>query len=349
MERHVRPFKLREFKIEVTYRCDLNCVHCSSDARPSNGLEMSRTDSLRILNEAKALGASEVAFSGGEPLGWPHLEEAVSRAVQLGFRTTIYTSGNTEGFKPKARRMQRLGADRFVFSIFGGVAATHERVTRVRGSFAVTAEAIAVAGRTGLRTELHFVPMSTNYRELREVAGVASKCGVAEISVLRLVSQGRAALLSGRALDRVQNLELRTTIRELRDAGLKIRLGSPYNILMLNEKPGCWAAIDRLIVAPDLKVYPCDAFKRINATDLVGSDRWSDLHYCSLTECWSKSPYLEAVRTYLTTDFGEPCDSCGFLEKCLSGCLAQKTLAEGALKKCADPDCLGPSLVGEST
>ncbi len=349
MERHVRPFKLREFKVEVTYRCDLNCVHCSSDARPSNGFAMSQGDCLRILDEAKTLGASEVAFSGGEPVGWPHLGEAVSLAVKLGLRTTIYTSGNSESFERKAIKMRRLGVERFVFSVFGGTAATHERVTRVRGSFEITKNAIVVAGRAGLKTELHFVPMSTNYRELREVAGIASKCGADEVSVLRLVPQGRAALLSGRALDQVQNLELKTIIQELRDAGNRVRLGSPYNILMLNDKPGCWAAIDRLIIGPDLKVYPCDAFKRINATDLVGSDQWSDLHHCSLADCWNKSPYLEAVRTYLTTDFEEPCDSCGFLEKCLSGCLAQKTLAEGVLKKCPDPDCLGPSFVGEST
>ena len=33
MQRHRPPFTLNEFKIEVTYRCDLNCIHCSSDAR----------------------------------------------------------------------------------------------------------------------------------------------------------------------------------------------------------------------------------------------------------------------------------------------------------------------------
>jgi radical SAM protein with 4Fe4S-binding SPASM domain len=348
MGRHTRPFSLREFKIEVTYRCSLNCVHCSSDARPSNALEMSRDDCLRILQQAAGLGAKEVALSGGEPLGWPHLGEAVAMAVKQGFRTTIYTSGNTDGFGAKAKEMRRLGVDRFVFSIFGGDAATHERVTRVAGSFEATRKAICTASKTGLKPELHFVPMSTNYRELRSVASVAVECGASVISVLRLVSQGRAALLSGRTLNRVQNLELRRTIQELCGSGLTIRVGSPYNILMLNEKPGCWAAIDRLIIGPDLKAYPCDAFKRIGSDELVGTNRWANLRECSLEECWNKSPYLEAVRTFLTTDFEDPCASCGFLDKCLSGCLAQKTVAEGALKKRPDPDCLGPNLLGET-
>lgn len=346
MQRHAPPFKLREFKIEVTYHCDLNCVHCSSDARPSNPLSMSLDDCVRVLEQAAELGAKEVALSGGEPLGWPYLASAVTVAVKRGFRTTIYTSGVTDGFVGKAEEMRRLGVDRFIFSVFGGTEATHERVTRVAGSFQATKNAILTACRIGLKPEIHFVPMSTNYRELKSVAALAKECGVSVISVLRLVPQGRATLLTGRVLNRVQNLELRRMIQDLRSPSFTIRLGSPYNFLMLNEKPGCWAAIDRLIVGPDLRIFPCDAFKRIDATELVGTEKWSSLKGDSLPDCWVKSPFLEAVRNYLTTEFEEPCLSCKLIDKCLSGCLAQKTIASQGLDKQPDPDCLGPHLLG---
>ncbi|MCX7012804.1 MAG: radical SAM protein [Candidatus Sumerlaeota bacterium] len=346
MERHTRPFALREFKIEVTYRCDLNCVHCSSDARPSNPLEMSLDDCVGILRQAGKMGAKEVAFSGGEPLGWQPLSDAAAVAVEQGFRTTIYSSGNTVDVAGKLRALRRIGVDRFAFSLFGGTAVAHERITRTAGSFAATKAAIREAKRIGLSVELHFVPMSTNYREIRAIAALATECGAERVSVLRLVPQGRAALLLGRVLNRVQNLELKRTILELGQSGLQIRVGSPYNFLMLNDKPGCWAAIDRLIIGPDLKVYPCDAFKRIDSRELVGTDAWSNLSDSSLEDCWNRSPYLEAVRTYLTTDFATPCRSCGFLEKCLSGCLAQKAVMEGCLKKRPDPDCFGPSSRG---
>jgi radical SAM protein with 4Fe4S-binding SPASM domain len=168
--------------------------------------------------------------------------------------------------------------------------------------------------------------------------------------VLRLVPQGRAALIRGRALNRVQNLELRRQIQTLRrEYGADfVRTGSPYNFLMLNEKPGCWAAIDRVIIGPDLRLYPCDAFKRIDAAELVGTEDWSSLTRSSLPECWKRSPYLEAVRTYLTTDFAAPCDSCRLVEKCASGCLAQKVIAYSTLEKRPDPDCVGPSFQGDT-
>jgi len=350
MKRHCRPFNLREFKIEVTYRCDLNCIHCSSDARPSNMLEMTRDDCLRVLADAAKMGTQDVAFSGGEPLLWPHICDAVETAAKHHLKVTVYTSGNAEGFKQAASRLHTLGATRMIFSVFGGTATTHERITRKAGSFERTKAAMGDALSLGLATELHFVPMVANYRELNEVAHLARQLGASRVSVLRLVAQGRAALLRDRVLNRVQNLELRRQVQTLRkEHGVDfIRTGSPYNFLMLNDTPACWAAIDRLIIGPDLRLYPCDAFKRIGASELVKTEDWSCLAGTSLLECWQNSPYLEAVRTYLTTDFEAPCDSCRFLEKCLSGCLAQKVIAYNSLDKNPDPDCLGPNFKGDS-
>jgi radical SAM protein with 4Fe4S-binding SPASM domain len=347
IEYHKRPFTLKELKIEVTYRCDLNCVHCSSDARPSNALEMSREDCIRILQEAAEMGAREVAFSGGEPLIWPHIVDAVQAAASNRFATGIYTSGNTDDFEDQAVRLRRLGASRFIFSLFGATTSTHERITRKAGSFARTIKAMLLARKAQLETEVHFVPMSNNYRELKDIALLARDHGASTVSVLRLVPQGRAVLLSGRVLNKVQNLELRRQIRALRAGGQTIRTGSPYNFLMLSNHPKCSAAVDRLIVGPDLRIYPCDAFKKVRAEELTGTLDWSSLQTQSLRGCWDKSPFLEAIRTYLTTPFAEPCESCGILGKCLSGCLAQKVIANGNLEKRPDPDCLGPDFKGD--
>ena len=349
MQPHNRPFSLREFKIEVTYNCNLNCIHCSSDARPSNPLEISRDDCLRILGDATIMGAKDVVFSGGEPLLWPHIGDVVEEASKQHLNVTVYTSGYIEDFRNIAARLYALGASRFIFSIFGAKAATHERITRKAGSFEKTGSAMQDAYEVGLDTELHFVPVSENYRELTDVALLARRLCASRISVLRFVPQGRGALIQKHSLNRVQNLELRRMIEALRkEYGYDfVRTGSPYNFLMLNNKPACCAAIDRLIIGPDLSLYPCDAFKRIGASELVGTENWSSLAQSNLPECWGKSPYLEAVRTYLTTDFAQPCDSCRLLERCLSGCLAQKAIAYGSLGKKPDPDCLGPIFKGD--
>ncbi len=347
---HKRPFVLREFKIEVTYRCDLNCVHCSSDARPSNLLEMSRDDCIRILADAATMGVQDVAFSGGEPLLWPHICNVVEEATKHGLKVTIYTSGYADDFKRKATRLHTLGASKFIFSVFGATVADHERITRKAGSFERTKTSMREAFAVDLTTELHFVPMSSNYRELVDIALLARELGASRISILRLVPQGRATLIRDRVLNRVQNFELRRQIQNLQKeyGHTFVRTGSPYNFLMLNDKPACWAAIDRLIIGPDQRLYPCDAFKRIGAAELVGTEAWSSLAELSLPDCWRKSPFLEAVRRYLPPDFADPCDSCKILEKCVSGCLAQKVIAYGSLEKRPDPDCLGSNFRGDT-
>jgi radical SAM protein with 4Fe4S-binding SPASM domain len=341
---------LREFKLEVTHRCALNCLHCSSDARPSNSREMGRDDCLRVIAEAAAMGAEEVAFSGGEPLLWSALPDAVAAAAGHALKVTVYTSGNADQFGQRASRLRELGASLAVFSVFGPTAVSHERVTRMRGSFARTTAAMHEARALGLSIELHFVPMAGTYRDLPEIACLAREHGASRLSVLRLVPQGRAALVPGRILSRVQNLELRRQILALRaeHGDSFVRTGSPYNFLMLSDQPACRAAMDRLTIGPDLHLYPCDAFKGIRASEVVRTEEWSCLCGASLFECWRRSPYLEAVRTQLAADFGAPCRSCGLLQKCASGCLAQKAIANGSLKKGPDPDCLGPEIAGGS-
>lgn len=184
--------------------------------------------------------------------------------------------------------------------------------------------------------------MAGNYRELPRLIELASEKELSQVSVLRFVPQGRGAIQPSMALTHHQNLELRQVIGASRAAHkrLKVRAGSPYNFLLVNESPECCAGIDRLTIGPQFHLYPCDAFKLIEAHELVGTDDFSRVDLWSLEDCWYKSPYLRAVRDYLTTPFQPPCDTCELLERCLSGCLAQKVIAHGALKKGPDPMCL---------
>lgn len=337
---HERPFKLNEFKIEVTYRCPLSCIHCSSDATPTSKREIQKEKCQPIIKKAMSMGAKEVAFSGGEPLIWPPLYQVIDDSVQGGLDVVIYTSGNISDVDRRMRELSNLGVSTCIFSIFGSNPTEHERITRIKGSFLKTKQAINEANAVDLQTELHFVPLSTNYTDLEAIAVLSREWGISRISILRFVPQGRGLLIRKRILNRLQNIQLKRTIEKLRSQGFDIRTGSPYNFLMLNDQPKCCSGIDRLIIGPDLRIFPCDAFKQIKAEELVGTLELSSLNGNSLSECWEHSPFLEAVREYLTTDFAEPCVSCQSLEQCLSGCLAQKVIANGNLKKSPDPLCL---------
>ena len=81
---------------EVTYRCPLHCVFCYNPldfAKTERADELSTADWLRVLREARALGAVQCGFSGGEPLMRDDLEELIAEAHRLGYYTNLLTSG----------------------------------------------------------------------------------------------------------------------------------------------------------------------------------------------------------------------------------------------------------------
>lgn len=333
-------YQLKEVKIEVTHRCPLACVHCSSDAVPDSDRQMDENTCLELIQETMTMGVKEVVFSGGEPLWWPGLAKVVTVAHESGVAVGLYTSGVVDDVAKRLATLKDAGLSKVVFSIFGATAETHERITRKKGSFHQTLRAINAANGLGFEPEFHFVPFRGTYQELIAIDRLAKKLGVTRLSVLRFVPQGRGYLFRTQALDRVDNVRLREIIVGLRKKGSIIRTGSPYNFLFLNENPSCLSATDRLIIGPDLRIYPCDAFKQIKAEEVVRTSDYSTLDGFSLEECWLKSPFLDAVRRYLTSGFPEECESCNLFDRCRSGCLAQKVIATGDFRKQVDPMCI---------
>lgn len=130
--------------------------------------------------------------------------------------------------------------------------------------------------------------------------------------------------------------KLRQVIIELRDISKTfIRLGSPYNILLLNKDVDCTAAYDKLIIGPNGKVYPCDAFKNIDVKGNLGS-----IEKYSLLNVWNNSDYFNTVRKLIAQGLGPECSKCKYCKLCKGGCLAQKVIRQpGELSK-PDPDCL---------
>jgi radical SAM protein with 4Fe4S-binding SPASM domain len=332
-------YHLKELKIEVTYQCPLICIHCSSDAFPNNPLEISRDKIISILNEAVELGVQEIAFSGGEPLDYPYISESIQYCKNHQIKTTLYTSGNVESFEDKILQLHKLGLNGTIFSLYSSKAEEHDQITRTKGSFIKTLDSVKFLIQIKHPTEVHFVALKRNYKRLEELVSIIQPIGVARISVLRFVPQGRGSLLENEELSFYEYVDLKRIIEGLRGKGFDVRTGSPFNFLFINNTPKCNSAIDRLIISPDLKIHPCDAFKQISDST-TNNDGYSSLEYHTLKDCWNHSPFLNEIRTFLTSDFQEPCVSCTKLKSCLSGCLAQKYLTYGGLKKKPDPACL---------
>ena len=333
--------RLKEIKIEVTYKCPLSCVHCSSNASEENTATISKEKCMEIISQAIDMGVESIAFSGGEPLIWDGLEQAVLFCSTNKVHTTIYTSGNCLNAAEKFKQLSEARLEKAIFSIYSPIEKEHVRITRKRNSFKNTLDAIRICNDYGIIPEIHFVALASNYHRLANIVDLAKNIGVNTVSVLRFVPQGRGVLIEQRdTLSKKQNLELIHIIKSIRKTGYELRTGSPFNVLLLNDKPKCMAATDRMIIAPDLKIYPCDAFKQIEASEISNQVTASDLLNHTLKDCWNCSSYLNSVRMSISTMPNEPCKSCTQYKSCKSGCLAQKFLKYKTLTPNCDPACL---------
>lgn len=344
MKKHQQHYTLKEIKLELTHSCLLKCVHCSSLADDSSIRQMKWDDCKRILQEASLMGVREIAFSGGEPLLWTNIADAVRYASEAGMIVSLYSTGNAPNVLSLFDTLKSAGLSRVMFSVFSRAQEKHEKVTQFEGSLHTTLASVRKCVSLGLHAEFHFVPMSVNYKELRSVVELARELGVKRVSALRLVPQGRAANYENLTLNADEHRTLRQSMIELVKEGHDVRVGSPFNILRMRKNPECFAGIDRLTISPDLTISPCDAFKQITPAMINVSGDYSSLANHSLSDCWASSSYLRKIREYLTTPFAEECGRCNMLKSCLSGCVAQKFHAYGSLSKRRDPMCLASVL-----
>ncbi len=138
----VKPLasRLGRLDIELTERCDNDCIHCcinlpAGDAA-ARGREMPTAQVKEILRQAADLGCMQVRFTGGEPLLRPDFEELYLFARRLGLKVLIFTNARhvTPALVDLLARIPPLVT--MEVTVYGMHPESYEAVTRAPGSFA---------------------------------------------------------------------------------------------------------------------------------------------------------------------------------------------------------------------
>lgn len=132
--------QLGQLDIELTERCNCNCIHCcinlpANDAN-ARAREMTTAQVKDILRQAADLGCIKVRFTGGEPLLRRDFEELYLFARRLGMKVLLFTN---------ARLITPHLADLFArippkveieITVYGMTRESYEAATRAPGAFA---------------------------------------------------------------------------------------------------------------------------------------------------------------------------------------------------------------------
>lgn len=259
-----------ELSIELTDRCPLRCLHCSSMSGPACKNQLSRKISLQLVEEAAAIGATKISFGGGEPTIADHFIEILTKVNNMGMHAEVFTCGI---YLLDDRRCSLpddiinycggLKQVKFIFSIHGVTSDVHERATQTPCSFEYLNESIEKCLRLGIECETDFVPTKINIHQFEDVVEFNRKYGLKKLSILRFVPQGRGMKSQNKLeLSRAEEdqfVELLLNLRQYSD--IDIRTGSPFNNIVPDNNVPCRAGIGKLVVQANGNVLPCEVYK----------------------------------------------------------------------------------------
>jgi mycofactocin radical SAM maturase len=315
---------------EITYGCNLACVHCLSSSGRRDPRELSTGEAMAVIDELHAMQVFYVNIGGGEPTIRSDFYELVDYAVSHGVGVKFSTNGST--ITPE--RARALAGSDYVdvqISIDGAVAATNDAV-RGDGSYATARRAMDRLADAGFGSfKISVVMTRHNIEELDALEALAEGYG-AQLRLTRLRPSGRGA-------DTWQSLhpsndQQVVLYRWLVDRPHVLTGDSFFHLSALGEPlPGlnlCGAGRVVCLIDPVGDVYACpfvlhDQFKGGSVRDAGG-----------FTRVWRESDLFRSLREPASAG---ACASCGSYDACQGGCMAAKFFT-GLPLDGPDPECV---------
>ena len=178
--------------IAVTDKCQLKCGHCSAanHTRPVSSLSLEELQ--RVVRESADIGATNVTFTGGEPLLRDDLEAAVSAVPQEKAVSLVFTNGL--GLTPeRARRLKSAGLWGVQVSLDSPTPEEHDAMRGWEGCFLAVKDGIRAAKEAGLFVGLSTYATNAFVKEERlgKMADLGASWGVHELTVFDAIPAGR--------------------------------------------------------------------------------------------------------------------------------------------------------------
>jgi len=137
-------------QIALTNACNARCRFCSFPQVPSEERMMADPGRLGVgLKALRQGGVNYVIFTGGEPLLYPHLTEALTQAGQLGFNTILCTNGALLSI-PRIEELKGAGLNTLIISVDAGSSERHDEHRGIPGLTDRIREMVPAGRRAGL-------------------------------------------------------------------------------------------------------------------------------------------------------------------------------------------------------
>ncbi len=323
---------------ELTYACNLSCVHCLSSSGKRDPRELSTQQCKDIIDELERMQVFYVNIGGGEPTVrsdfWELVDYATEHHVGVKF--------STNGVRIDKKVAAKLAASDYVdvqISLDGATAEVNDAV-RGPGSFAMAVRALENLKEAGFKdAKISVVVTRHNIDQLDDFKALADNYG-ATLRITRLRPSGRGADvwddLHPTADQQVQ------LYNWLVAHGERVLTGDSFFHLSGLGEPGALAGLNLCgagrvvcLIDPVGDVYACpfaihDKFLAGNVLTGAGPDA------PGFQGVWQHSELFRELREPQSAG---ACSGCGHYDACRGGCMAAKFFT-GLPTDGPDPECV---------
>lgn len=310
LERHIIFKRMAECnfplraQIEITRRCNLDCVHCMvKDIGIPASDELTLPEMKKLLSELAEAGVFHINITGGEPLARADSLEILGAIFEKNFYLTLQTNGvllkdeHYELLKRRRKNIRQIG-----LSLYGTNPETHEKVTGVPGSHAATVDAIL-----RLRADSHMVVVMT----------ILSKINHAEFTSVENFCKEHDVMFQYNTMITPRDDGDTSALGLRLDADCLCALPKPWDAFLDTLTPGsepltperplsdwCSMASTTCYITANGDVRPCSI-----VTQPAGNVR-----ALPFTEIWRESEFLNKIRSLQLKDF--ECCGCPQMPEC---------------------------------
>ncbi|MFY0649026.1 MAG: pyrroloquinoline quinone biosynthesis protein PqqE [Methylophilaceae bacterium] len=319
---------------EITYRCPLHCAFCynPTDYADHTTNELNTDEWIKVLRDARKMGALQLGISGGEPLLRDDIEDIVTEANQLGYYSNLITSG--VGLTEKRIDAFKAGGlDHIQLSMHDITEEISNFVTDTK-TFKLKQKVAAMIKDRGYPMVLNVVIHRYNIGHIKEILEMAEKLGADYVELANTQYYGWSLINRNQLMPTKEQIdEAEKITNEFREyIGNKMKIFFVVPDYYAERPKKCmngWGEVF-MIVTANGDVLPCHSARVLPNIDFpnVKNDQ--------LNEIWYDS---SAFNKYRGDDWmKEPCRSCSEKENDLGGCRCQAYLLSGDAEG-ADPIC----------
>lgn len=338
----------------ATRACNLNCMHCYSNAAPDRDAdELSHEEALAFIDDLAAFRVPVLLFSGGEPLLRKDLPALIEYAAARGIRPVVSTNGTL--ITEEVARQFKMAGTGYVGISLDGSEQGNDKFRGIPGAYRQAVAGIRNCLAAGQKVGLRFTLSRHTYGDLDRILRLIEEEKIPRACFYHLVYTGRGQALRSEDVTREEArdavMRLIEAVRDFQRRGVSAEILTVDNhadsvflyrymkeqfpdkadaaLTLLLNNGGNRSGIAFGCVDWHGNVYP-DQFTRDhclgNIRERLFSSIWSDPEEPLLASLRNRKPLLQGR-----------CGECGWLELCNGNFRARATAAGGFWSE--DPSC----------